>query len=177
MEATAGIEPADKGFADLCLTTWLRRQLRRDASVVNDIPSVKYSPILRYWGRSSMSEQYRVLVVDDDEAIRKLISAILRRRNFIVDTAANGEEALKKLGEHHYTIMLLDLMMPRVDGYTVIDRVREQKIATEIVVVTAAGASQVKAIDRSIVRVIISKPFDVTQLVEVVSSVCATSKA
>ena len=142
------------------------------ASVVNDIPSVKYSAFLRYWRRSSMSEQHRVLVVDDDEAIRKLISAILRRRNFVVDTAANGEEALKKLGENHYAIMLLDLMMPRVDGYTVIERVRDQKIATEIVVVTAAGASQVKAIDRNVVRVIISKPFDVTQLVETVVGIC-----
>lgn len=124
-----------------------------------------------------MSEQHRVLVVDDDEAIRKLISAILRRRNFTVDTAANGEEALRKLAEHPYTIMLLDLMMPRVDGYTVIDRVRDQKIEVEIVVVTAAGASQLKAIDRNRVRAIISKPFDVTQLVDVVSSVCVTPKA
>jgi len=72
--------------------------------------------------------------------------------------------------------MLLDLMMPKVDGYTVIDRVREQKIDVEIVVVTAAGASQVNAIDRSRVRAVISKPFDVTQLVEIVSSVCETAK-
>ena len=68
--------------------------------------------------------------------------------------------------------MLLDLMMPRVDGYTVIERVREQKIDIEIVIVTAAGASQVHAIDRSLVRSVISKPFDVTQLVDVVTRVC-----
>jgi CheY-like chemotaxis protein len=122
----------------------------------------------------SDQEVHRVLVVDDDEAIRKLIAAILRRRSFHVDSAANGEEALKRLAEHHYDIMLLDLMMPRVDGYTVIERVREQKIDVEIVVVTAAGSSQVKAIDRSHVRAVISKPFDVTQLVEVVSTICAT---
>jgi CheY-like chemotaxis protein len=124
-----------------------------------------------------MSEQNRVLVVDDDEAIRKLIAAILRRRSFHVDTVANGEEALKRLAEHHYQLMLLDLMMPKVDGYTVIERVREQKIDIEIVVVTAAGASQVKAIDPSHVRAIISKPFDVTQLVDVVSTVCGVVKA
>ncbi|HEX7189941.1 MAG TPA: response regulator [Thermoanaerobaculia bacterium] len=125
-----------------------------------------------------MSEQHphRVLVVDDDEAIRKLIAAILRRRSFLVDTVANGEEALRKLAEHPYSLMLLDLMMPRVDGYTVIERVRDQKIEVEIVVVTAAGASQVNAIDRSRVRAIISKPFDVTQLVEVVSKVCGDVK-
>ena len=123
-----------------------------------------------------MSEQNRVLVVDDDEAIRKLIAAILRRRSFHVDAVANGEEALKRLAEHHYQIMLLDLMMPKVDGYTVIERVREQKIDVEIVVVTAAGASQVNAIDRSRVRAIISKPFDVTQLVDIVSRVCETAK-
>ena len=119
-----------------------------------------------------MPEPHRVLVVDDDEAIRKLIAAILRRRSFIVDTVGNGEEALRKLGEHHYAVMLLDLMMPRLDGYSVIDRVREQKIATEIIVVTAAGASQVKSLDRSIVRSVISKPFDVTQLVDAVVSIC-----
>ena len=124
-----------------------------------------------------MPEQNRVLVVDDDEAIRKLIAAILRRRSFHVDTVANGEEALKRLAEHQYQIMLLDLMMPKVDGYTVIDRIREQNIDIEIVVVTAAGASQVNALDRSRVRAVISKPFDVTQLVEIVSSVCGATKA
>jgi CheY-like chemotaxis protein len=124
-----------------------------------------------------MSEQNRVLVVDDDEAIRKLIAAILRRRSFHVDTVANGEEALRKLAEQHYDLMLLDLMMPKVDGYSVIDRVREQKLDVEIVVVTAAGASQVKAIDRNLVRAVISKPFDVSQLVEVVSSVCSSPTA
>ena len=125
-----------------------------------------------------MSEphSHRVLVVDDDEAIRKLIAAILRRRSFTVDTVANGEEALRKLVEHHYSLMLLDLMMPKVDGYTVIERIREQKIDIEIVVVTAAGASQVNAIDRNLVRNVISKPFDVTQLVEVVTRACETAK-
>jgi CheY-like chemotaxis protein len=124
-----------------------------------------------------MPEQRRVLVVDDDEAIRKLIAAILRRRGIAVDNVANGEEALKKLGEQSYDLMLLDLMMPRVDGYTVIERVREQKIPIEIVVVTAAGASQVNAIDRSMVRAVISKPFDVNQLVEVVMAICDAVKA
>ena len=119
-----------------------------------------------------MSDQNRVLVVDDDEAIRKLIAAILRRRSFHVDTVANGEEALRKLAESHYNLMLLDLMMPKVDGYTVIERVREQKIEIEIVVVTAAGSSQVNAIDRSRVRAVISKPFDVSQLVDIVTKVC-----
>jgi two-component system, OmpR family, copper resistance phosphate regulon response regulator CusR len=124
-----------------------------------------------------MSEQRRVLVVDDDEAIRKLIAAILRRRGIAVDNVANGEEALKKLGEQSYDLMLLDLMMPRVDGYTVIERVREQKIPIEIVVVTAAGASQVNAIDRSMVRAVISKPFDVNQLVDAVMAICDAVKA
>jgi two-component system response regulator ResD len=125
-----------------------------------------------------MSEQqsHRVLVVDDDEAIRKLIAAILRRRSFIVDTVANGEEALRKLAEHQYSLMLLDLMMPRVDGYTVIERLRDQQIDVEIVVVTAAGASQVNAIDRTRVRAVISKPFDVTQLVDMVTKICDTAK-
>ena len=58
-----------------------------------------------------------------------------------------------------------------------IERVREQKIGVEIVVVTAAGASQVKAIDRNLVRHVISKPFDVTQLVDIVSQVCGAVKA
>lgn len=124
-----------------------------------------------------MSDQKRVLVVDDDEAIRKLIAAILRRRSFHVDTVANGEEALRKLAEQPYNVMLLDLMMPKVDGYTVIERLREQKIEVEIVVVTAAGASQVNAIDRSRVRAVISKPFDVSQLVDIVTRVCDGVKA
>jgi len=59
------------------------------------------------------------LVVDDDAAIRILISRILSRHGFRVDAAADGAEAIEELLQHDYALVTLDLMMPRIDGYGV----------------------------------------------------------
>ena len=73
------------------------------------------------------------------------------------------------------TPALLAIAPGKVDGYTVNDQVREQKIEVEIVIVTAAGVSQV--IDCSSVRAVVRKLFDVTQLIDIVSTVYGVVKA
>ncbi|MGZ7081107.1 MAG: response regulator transcription factor, partial [Thermoanaerobaculia bacterium] len=62
----------------------------------------------------------RILVVDDDESIRTMIVRILSRENFHVDSARDGFEAIEMLAKEDYTTILLDLMMPRVDGLQVL---------------------------------------------------------
>ncbi|WP_159884569.1 response regulator transcription factor [Paenibacillus puerhi] len=68
--------------------------------------------------------EIRVLVVDDEKEIRDLVKIYLERETYRVDTAANGEEALRLFGENRYNLVLLDLMMPKVDGTEVCRRIR-----------------------------------------------------
>ena len=66
-------------------------------------------------------KETRVLVADDDQSIRQLLCTIVRRERLEVDCVSDGQEAIDHLREHDYSVILLDLMMPRVDGFAVID--------------------------------------------------------
>lgn len=60
---------------------------------------------------------FHILVVDDDRNIRRLFEAVLRSENYQVSTAADGEEALSVMDREHIDLVVLDIMMPRLDGY------------------------------------------------------------
>lgn len=108
----------------------------------------------------------RILVVDDDQSIRQLVCTIVQREKFIVDTAADGMEAIDLLKQNTYSVILLDLMMPRVDGFGVIEFIKTHpQIAKPIVLVITAYADQTfKDVDPSIVAGVLRKPFEVAEL-------------
>ena len=83
-----------------------------------------------------------VLIVDDEKNIRLTLSMALEKLNLPVDTAVNGEEALKKLAEKSYALMLLDLRMPGIDGMEVLRRVPEIRPEVKVVIITAWGPSR-----------------------------------
>ena len=61
---------------------------------------------------------FNILVVDDDKNTRLLMKAVLEAENFTVITAENGEEALSVMEHSHVDLVVLDIMMPKMDGYT-----------------------------------------------------------
>jgi CheY-like chemotaxis protein len=81
----------------------------------------------------------RILVVDDEEDVRLLISRILAEKGYEVDQARNGEDALEKLRAQPPDLMVLDLMMPEVDGWEVLRRLKGVPDAPPVVIVTALG--------------------------------------
>ncbi|HLG26546.1 MAG TPA: response regulator transcription factor [Paenisporosarcina sp.] len=85
-----------------------------------------------------MSEHISVLVVDDEDRIRRLLKMYLEREGYEVDEAENGEIALEMALEKDYHCILLDVMMPEKDGLEVIKELREHK-ATPIMLLTAKG--------------------------------------
>jgi DNA-binding response OmpR family regulator len=116
-----------------------------------------------------LSEQpEKILVVDDDEAIRTLVERILRREKFHVECARDGFEAIEKISRNDYATILLDIMMPRVDGLQVLRFLEAQCKSTKpsVIVMTANThvAAQAEA-SKPLFRVL-SKPFDIRQLVE-----------
>lgn len=115
------------------------------------------------------SSKPRALVVDDDPGVRTLVSTILQRENFAVDTAADGSEAIEKLAEDSgYDVVLLDLMMPKVDGVSVYTylQAHEPAAARRVVVMTAYPRTAVQRL--GFACPIVSKPFELAHLLEVV---------
>jgi two-component system response regulator ResD len=85
-----------------------------------------------------MNTEAKVLVVDDEERIRRLLRMYLERENYQIDEAAHGEQALEMAFATDYDIILLDLMLPGMDGLEVCQKIREHK-ATPIIMLTAKG--------------------------------------
>ncbi|KSU85620.1 response regulator transcription factor [Fictibacillus enclensis] len=85
-----------------------------------------------------MEKEAKILIVDDEERIRKLLKMYLERENYEVDEAENGEEALDFALTLNYDLILLDLMMPGMDGMEVCEKLRQRK-ATPVIMLTAKG--------------------------------------
>lgn len=79
-----------------------------------------------------------VLIVDDEERIRKLLKMYLERENYVIDEAGEGETALQMALDKDYDLILLDLMLPGMDGVEVCEKLREAK-ATPVIMLTAKG--------------------------------------
>jgi DNA-binding response OmpR family regulator len=79
-----------------------------------------------------------VLVVDDEPMVREVLERYLATEGFAVAVATDGEEALARMGEDQPDLVLLDLMLPKIDGYEVFERIREQG-ATPVIFLTARG--------------------------------------
>lgn len=80
---------------------------------------------------------FHILVVDDDKHTRMLLQAILEEAGYTVTTANNGEEALDMLDREHIDLVVLDIMMPKMDGYEFTKTIRETNDALPILMVTA----------------------------------------
>ena len=81
-----------------------------------------------------------ILVVEDDENTRKLMEAVLTQNGYEVVTAGDGVDALEKMDDHHVDLIVLDLMMPRMDGYEFTETLRQCDCNLPILMVTAKEA-------------------------------------
>lgn len=118
----------------------------------------------------------KVLIVDDEKDTRKLVRLTLERRGWAVQEAAGGEEALELLGKEHFDLVLLDIMMPRVSGYDVLQRMRadERRRTTKVVFLTAKGRSD--EVDYGLelgADGYIVKPFSTRELVDYLRGIIA----
>jgi DNA-binding response OmpR family regulator len=102
-----------------------------------------------------------ILVVDDDKTIRVLLQRIAQRAGFEVDCAKDGIEALEKLAERNYDIAIVDLMMPRMSGYDLVQQISTMQPRPTVLVATAMMNGDAATLDDSMVRRVIRKPFDI----------------
>ena len=118
---------------------------------------------------------FMILIIDDDPGIRGLLDVVLRRKGFDCDVAIDGAEAQKKLRMHDYDAILLDLMLPRLNGFELLRFIKAERRALleRVIVVTAVAEITLRDFeDQKLVWTLIRKPFDLHRLVETVTA-CA----
>jgi DNA-binding response OmpR family regulator len=111
----------------------------------------------------------RVLLLEDDISMQRLVSTLLRREGFQVDVVSNGNAAIESLERNEYVTLLLDLMMPIEGGMTVIQRLRKTKpdLLKRVILLTASPESVLTKV-RTEVHGIVNKPFQPEQLIAAV---------
>ena len=115
----------------------------------------------------------QILVVDDDENILNLEKTILEQKGFDVTTAAGGAQALGILADQAFDLILLDVMMPEVDGFTVCRKIKEDTRLKDIPVIflTAKGGGDALAEGfESGAVMYINKPFTANKLLTIVNT-------
>jgi CheY-like chemotaxis protein len=126
----------------------------------------------------SFRQGVRVLVVDDEPAIRALLRKIIQRRGYDVDDAADGAVAIELLDKKDYEVVLIDLMMPNVNGFQLVEylasRGEDRHRPAAIVITAAAESTPLRQLDPRIVHSVIRKPFDIDVVAELVDAVAAT---
>jgi CheY-like chemotaxis protein len=121
-------------------------------------------------GKSEVEEAApRVLVVDDEDAIRMLVHRVLQRSGYELVDASDGREAIDRLDVEQFDAVVLDLMMPRVDGFGVVEHLinTQPRMVEKIVVMTAFPRAAAKERLHQICCVL-SKPFEISELLAAV---------
>ena len=119
-----------------------------------------------------LKKKRRVLLLDDDPAMQRLVSTLLRRAGFRVETFLTGHEAIAALNTTDYDAILLDLMMPHEGGVTVMRHLRKSDPAVmqRVIIVTGSPDAFSKRYAKD-VRAILKKPFKSEELVKIVKQV------
>lgn len=107
----------------------------------------------------------KVLVADDEKELVNALCAILKKNNYTVDSVYNGQDALDYILFGNYDAVILDIMMPELDGYQVLEKVREKGIKTPVLILTAKGEIdfRVKGLDLG-ADDYLPKPFEIKEL-------------
>ncbi|HEU4513906.1 MAG TPA: response regulator [Nocardioidaceae bacterium] len=128
----------------------------------------------------SLDPIFRALVVDDSRVIRELIAVNLELEGFEVTTAGDGESAVALAAELRPHVITLDVMMPRLNGFETVSRLRQDPRTAAIPVVMVTGRAQSGDLERGEevgVEAYLTKPFEPAELVDVVSRLARQGRA
>ena len=116
-----------------------------------------------------MGERARILVVDDDESIRKVLATILEDNGYAVDTAKNGKEAVKKSKVKFYNLALIDIRLPDMEGIQLLTKMRNRTPKMRKIIVTGYPSLQnaINALNKGADAYIV-KPFDMDKVLQTI---------
>ncbi|MEM2816540.1 MAG: response regulator [Candidatus Bathyarchaeia archaeon] len=116
-----------------------------------------------------MVKKPRILIIDDDENIRKTLAAILEEEGYLVDHAENCQQALEKTAKSFYNVLLIDMRLPDMEGIDLIPKIRDTVPKMRKIIVTGYPTLQnaIEAVNRGADAYIV-KPFDVDKVLAVI---------
>jgi len=114
----------------------------------------------------------RVLLLDDDPSMQRLVSTLLKREGFRVDSFLTGRDAIRAIDSSGYDVLLLDLMMPHEGGMTVIRHLRSKNpdLLKKVLLLTGLTGSLIESVSDGVAG-IVQKPFKAPDLVDAVERV------
>ena len=117
-----------------------------------------------------------ILVVDDDPAIRDVVADILEMANYRVQTAGNGAEALDHIHSEQPSVVLLDLMMPVMDGWEFLRKCRSEPPCAPVPVVIMSAARNASGLAAELgAQAFLGKPFEMDAVLAIVESLATTT--
>jgi len=116
-----------------------------------------------------MAESARILVVDDDESIRKVLATILEEKGYVVDTAQSGKEAIEKSNVKFYNLALIDIRLPDMEGTKLLTAMKETTPKMVKIIITGYPSLQnaIEAVNKGADAYIL-KPFKVDSVLDVI---------
>ena len=116
-----------------------------------------------------MDERARILIIDDDESIRKILSAILEDEGYSVETAENGKEALDKSDAKVYNLALIDVRLPDIEGVTLLGKFKETVPRMRKIIITGFPTVQnaIEAVNNKADAYML-KPFEIGKILETI---------
>lgn len=124
--------------------------------------------------------RHRILVVDDDEHIQKSLSQYLEMEDFEVEVASSGQEALDRAALQAFDLVLLDIMMPEMDGFEVVEILRAQEATSRVPIILLTARGQDTDVLKGYhlgVSSYLTKPFNLDELVETIREVLEADAA
>lgn len=114
-----------------------------------------------------------VLIVDDDAPIRNLLHQVFKRLGLPTREARDGVEALSCIEEQMPDLVMLDLMMPRMNGWQVLEHLRDNGVLDQlpVVVLTAVGPVRAEGLKEFPIRAVLGKPFEIRELIDTVQQI------
>ncbi len=107
----------------------------------------------------------KILLIEDNPELLSQLQNLLSEQRYLIDTAADGKDALDKIFGDNYDLIILDIMLPEVDGLTILQEMRQAKIITPVLLLTAKGSieDRVKGLDYG-ADDYLAKPFSIAEL-------------
>lgn len=121
--------------------------------------------------RKADHEHCEILVVDDDDQVTEILINVLHKYGYRVDSANTAADAIKMIRHHNYHVIMIDIMMPGVSGFDLVDMVPLEKAKPAMVAVTGLDMTTEVALLKGF-DAIIHKPFEISTVLKTVEAFC-----
>lgn len=92
----------------------------------------------------------KILIIEDEPFLRRIVSDQLKENGYLVEEAIDGEEGLKKIQERKFDLILLDLLLPGMDGFEVLDRLKKEGMLSKIPVLILSNLGQKEEVEKGL---------------------------